>query len=36
MEMIKKRIFLAGDSTVQTFPASRDPQNGWGQRLYEK
>ena len=35
MEMIKKRIFLAGDSTVQTFPASRAPQNGWGQRLYE-
>lgn len=32
---MKKRIFLAGDSTVQSYKAGTEPQTGWGQVLYE-
>lgn len=30
----KKTIFLAGDSTVQSYTADKLPQMGWGQLLY--
>jgi lysophospholipase L1-like esterase len=31
----KVTVYLAGDSTVQTYSASQAPQQGWGQRLQE-
>lgn len=31
----KKRIFLAGDSTMQSYGASAEPQTGWGQVWYQ-
>ncbi|MCR5278108.1 MAG: rhamnogalacturonan acetylesterase [Lachnospiraceae bacterium] len=33
--MSKKTLFLAGDSTVQSYPESVRPQTGWGQVLWE-
>jgi len=31
----KPTVYLAGDSTVQTYSASQAPQQGWGQRIQE-
>jgi lysophospholipase L1-like esterase len=31
----KPTVYLAGDSTVQTYAASQAPQQGWGQRIPE-
>lgn len=31
----KPTVYLAGDSTVQTYSASQAPQQGWGQRIAE-
>jgi lysophospholipase L1-like esterase len=31
----KPTIYLAGDSTVQTYGAGQAPQQGWGQRIQE-
>lgn len=31
----KPTVYLAGDSTVQTYTASQAPQQGWGQRIAE-
>jgi lysophospholipase L1-like esterase len=31
----KPTIYLAGDSTVQTYSAAQAPQQGWGQRIQE-
>lgn len=31
----KPTVYLAGDSTVQTYGASQAPQQGWGQRIAE-
>ncbi len=31
----KRRIFLAGDSTVQSYPKEKEPQTGWGQVWWE-
>ncbi len=31
----KRKIFLAGDSTVQSYPHSKAPQTGWGQVWWE-
>ncbi|MCD8069174.1 MAG: rhamnogalacturonan acetylesterase [Lachnospiraceae bacterium] len=33
--MSKTRIFLAGDSTVQSYPKEKEPQTGWGQVWWE-
>jgi len=31
--LLKLRLWIAGDSTVMTYPASDAPQEGWGQEL---
>ncbi len=31
----KRTVFLAGDSTVQSYPASKYPQAGWGQVFWK-
>lgn len=31
----KPTIYICGDSTAQTYPASNAPQQGWGQRISE-
>lgn len=31
----QRRIYLAGDSTVQSYTKVMEPQTGWGQVFYE-
>lgn len=31
----KPTVYIAGDSTVQTYGSSQAPQQGWGQRIAE-